>query len=135
MKKYTQKEFDKLPIVDGRRQCPMGNYTQIDRFGERCSFGDGCSFGGECSFGEWCSFEKLLFKNNDTVYFVRVNNIGSRNDGCMIFNAKDGQYIRCGCWFGSVDKFLKVVKENHGGTAYEKQYQLAVELAKARFGE
>jgi hypothetical protein len=33
MKKYTQEEFDALPLVDGVRQCPTGDYTQIMNFG------------------------------------------------------------------------------------------------------
>ena len=70
MKKYTQEEFDELPIVDNFKQCPTGDYTSIEyfgescsfgescRFGELCSFGKSCSFGKACSFGEWCSFGK-----------------------------------------------------------------------------
>jgi hypothetical protein len=62
MKKYTQAEFDALPIVGGARQCPTGDYTGINdfgeecRFGEQCRFGEECSFGARCSFGVWCSF-------------------------------------------------------------------------------
>jgi len=63
MKKFTQKQFDKLPLdAWGRKQCPLGDYTAIKSFGEwcifggRCSFGEGCIFGGRCSFGEWCIF-------------------------------------------------------------------------------
>ena len=42
MKKMTQEEFDRLPLVGGMRQCP-GNidYSAITFF-ERCSFGEGC---------------------------------------------------------------------------------------------
>jgi len=40
MKRYTQKEFDALPVVDGHKECPTGDYTQIKNFGERCSFLD-----------------------------------------------------------------------------------------------
>ena len=80
LKIYTQEEFDALPIVNGRRQCPTGDYSRIAkfpndcdfasrcsfgvgcsfgegcRFGERCSFGEGCRFGEWCGFGEWCRF-------------------------------------------------------------------------------
>jgi len=40
MKRYTQEEFDALPIVDGIRQCQPGDYSTVCNFGERCSFGD-----------------------------------------------------------------------------------------------
>ena len=52
MKVYTQEEFDVLPVVDGYKQCPTGDYTQISHFGEGCSFGERCSFGRWCSFGQ-----------------------------------------------------------------------------------
>ena len=51
MKKYTQAEFDALPVIDGRKQCPTGDYSDIRSFGEWCSFGE------RCSFDEWCKCE------------------------------------------------------------------------------
>lgn len=63
MRKITRDEFDALPVVGGRRQCPgETDYAEIDvfgagySFGEGCFFGIGCSFGKRCSFGGWCSF-------------------------------------------------------------------------------
>ena len=62
MKKYTQADFDAFEVIDGIKQCPSGDYSDIRVFGEGCSFseccyfGDWCSFGRDCSFGEWCSF-------------------------------------------------------------------------------
>ena len=67
--------------------------------------------------------------------FIRINNIGSRMDGCIIFNLKDGIFIRSGCWFGTVEDFIEKVRETHKGNKYEKQYLLAVKLAKLTFGE
>ena len=66
--KYTQEEFDALPVIGGWKICPSGDYTLIavfpmkssfgDRciFGDRCSFGDRCIFGDRCGFGGWCTF-------------------------------------------------------------------------------
>lgn len=51
MKKYTQQEYDAMPIVDGLRQCPTGDYSQCEKF-DRASFGKGASFGARTSFGE-----------------------------------------------------------------------------------
>lgn len=42
--RFTKEEFDALPVVNGRRQCPTGDYSAIKTFPERCSFaGDGAS--------------------------------------------------------------------------------------------
>lgn len=77
VKKYTQADFENFEVIDGRLQCPTGDYTDIQKFpadcdfglgcgfGERCSFskccrfGEHCRFGERCSFGEFCSFSKF----------------------------------------------------------------------------
>jgi hypothetical protein len=58
MKKYTQADFDAFEVIDGIKQCPSGDYSDIRVFGKRCSFGRGCSFGEWCSFGRGCSFDE-----------------------------------------------------------------------------
>jgi hypothetical protein len=121
MKQFTQEEFNNFEIIDGRRQCPTGDYSLIKSFGE-------C-----CSFGERCSFESLKFDKIKQPYFIRINNIGSRCDGCCIYNSDSGIYVRSGCYFGSEAYFLQRVKETHKGNQFERQYILAVELAKATF--
>lgn len=63
MKKYTQADFDAFEVIDGIKQCPSGDYSDIRVFGKKCSFGRGCSFGEECSFGRGCSFgEECYFR-------------------------------------------------------------------------
>ena len=113
MKIYTQQEFDALPIVDGVKECPTGDYSQIIRFGERCSFEEG--------------------HEANELPFVRINNIGSRTDGCYIYNFKKGIYVRSGCFFGTEQEFTQAVDTKHARTKYQRQYQLALELAKAAF--
>ena len=56
MKKYTQADFDAFEVIDGIKQCPSGDYSDIQVFSEDCSFGAWCSFGEDCSFDDWCSF-------------------------------------------------------------------------------
>jgi len=59
MKKYTQEEYNELPIVDNFKQCPTGDYTSVEYFGEACSFGKLCSFGKACRFDKACRFGEL----------------------------------------------------------------------------
>ena len=62
-----------------------------------------------------------------------IGAIGSRDDTTTFFRTKDKQiFVKCGCFRGSIDDFVKAVKETHGGTKHEKTYLLAVELAKAQ---
>lgn len=42
MKKYTQAEFDNFEIIDGIKQCPSGDYSEIKKFAEWCSFAEWC---------------------------------------------------------------------------------------------
>ena len=58
MKKYTQADFDAFEVIDGIKQCPSGDYSDIQVFSDRCSFGEDCSFGEECSFRNLCSFRQ-----------------------------------------------------------------------------
>lgn len=46
MRRYTQEEFDWFPVDEyGRKQCPAGDYTLINRFTVRSLFGGDCLFG------------------------------------------------------------------------------------------
>lgn len=44
MKKYTQADFDAFEVIDGIKQCPSGDYSDIQIFGAWCSFGEGVLF-------------------------------------------------------------------------------------------
>jgi hypothetical protein len=62
-----------------------------------------------------------------------VSNIG----GCMgtvtAFRMKDGTVgITRGCFFGSLDEFIKAIKETHGDSDIGKEYMALVEFIKLR---
>ena len=100
MKKYTQADFNAFEVIDGIKQCPSGDYSDIQIFGEWCSFGaccsfgKGCSFGRCCSFGEWCSF-------GERCSFGRCCSFGE----CCYFG-KGCSFGRC-CSFGERCSFGK----------------------------
>ena len=131
-------------------QCSFGEWCSFGEgccFGERCRFGEGCSFGegccfGErcsfgkcCSFGEWCSFgESCSFENiqEDIDRFVKIDRIGSRNGCTYFFKTLSNIYVRCGCFFGTIDEFEQKVKETHEhNEQYLKEYLEAIKYAKA----
>ena len=64
MKIITQKEFENFEVVDGMKQCPTGDYSNITSFAvgccfaKRCYFAEGCYFAQRCSFAEGCRFEQ-----------------------------------------------------------------------------
>ena len=124
MKKYTQADFDAFEVIDGIKQCPSGDYSDIQIFGEWCSFGaccsfgKGCSFGRACSFGEWCSFEDKGEYIGDYPFLAFVG-FGSRiGSKVYFFNLQDGIYVRCGCWLSDIAGFRERVKAENADAMY-----------------
>ena len=136
MKKYTQADFDAFEVIDGIKQCPSGDYSDIQVFSDRCSFGEDCSFGEECSFGKWCSFSKQCSFGEDCSFgeecsfegkgeyigdypFLAFVGFGSRiGSKVYFFNLQDGIYVRCGCWLSNIAGFRERVKEKNADAMY-----------------
>ena len=136
MKKYTQADFDAFEVIDGIKQCPSGDYSDVQIFGERCSFGEQCSFGKCCSFGEWCSFGKWCSFREDCFFgeecsfegkgeyigdypFLAFVGFGSRiGSKVYFFNLQDGIYVRCGCWLSDIARFRERVKAKNTDAMY-----------------
>lgn len=136
MEEYTQADFDAFEVIDGIKQCPSGDYSDIQIFGEWCSFGkwcsfgEDCSFGEECSFGKWCSFsdkcsfgEECSFEGKGEYIgdypFLAFVGFGSRiGSKVYFFNLQDGIYVRCGCWLSNIAGFRERVKEKNADAMY-----------------
>ena len=112
MKKYTQADFDAFEVIDRIKQCPSGDYSDIQVFSDRCSFGEDCSFGEECSFegkGEYIGDYPFL------AFVGFGSRIGSK---VYFFNLQDGIYVRCGCWLSNIAGFRERVKEKNADAMY-----------------
>ena len=130
MKKYTQADFDAFEVIDGIKQCPSGDYSDIQVFSDRCSFGEDCSFGEECSFGKWCSFGEDCFFGEECSFegkgeyigdypFLAFVGFGSRiGSKVYFFNLQDGIYVRCGCWLSDIARFRERVKAKNTDAMY-----------------
>lgn len=131
MKKYTQAEFDALPVTDGRKQCPTGDYSDICSFGERCSFGKGCSFGECCSFGERCKCEFGEF-----YHMCACGGFGSCDRTTYFFGLMDdGIGVRCGCFAGTIEQWEAKVRETHGDSGIAKAYLGLIEPVQLMMAE
>ena len=76
----------------------------------------------------WVSGNAEVF---NTRHFFVQGPIGSRDGYVTFYRTKDDTVeVRCGCFSGSLQKFVDRVEETHGGSRYEKEYKLAAELAK-----
>ena len=116
MKKYTQEEFDSFELDGyGAKQCPSGNYVNVNTKGERCSFGKGCSFGERCSFGKGCSFGEgckymaFIFTTVFCLYGVFDYSL------IVYLNKESGKYIiSAGCMnFESLTEAVKETKKQN----------------------
>jgi hypothetical protein len=132
MKKYTQEEFDNFTISKyDYKICPSGNYVEIKNFGPYISFGEHSDFGAYSIFGPDCNFENGRVINGK--YFA-CDRIGSEKRKTYFFKGDNGYFVRAGCFFGTFDEFIERVHQVHATTKYEKEYELAVELAKVVLG-
>ena len=134
MKKVTQEMFDTFIVICGIKQCPTGDYSKIKSFGESCSFWESCRFGESCSFVESCSFENGHVTATNLQPFYKFSGFSSREmSETYIFNCVDGVFVRCGCFFGSVDDFKnRVIKEKGEDNGYLKIVDLYVNEIKKR---
>lgn len=126
MKKYTQEDFDRFPVDErGRKQCPSGDYTLIQKFPECCSFGE------RCSFGEWCKCEFGEFKEIYT-----AGGFGSVGRTTYFFHMADGGIcVRCGCFSGDIDEWEHRVKKTHGNGILAESYLLIGKAVRAICGK
>lgn len=81
--------------------------------------------------GDACVRDNAWVHNNAS--WLTVGPIGSRDDFTTFVATADGEiHVSCGCFSGDIDEFEKVVEETHAGTKHEKDYKLAIALAKSR---
>jgi len=124
MKIYTIEDFKKFERDEyGRIICPTGDYTQIKSFGEWCSFGKGCNLNNNLKFENITEQVLDIFK---------IDRIGSRKGCTYFFQTATQIYVRCGCFFGTINEFKKAVKKTHeNNPQYLKEYLGAIKYIKS----
>ncbi len=82
--------------------------------------------GGANLGGEWGKLESV----SDILI---VGPIGSRNGYTTIYHTDKGIFVMCGCFRGTLDKFVKKVEDTHGDNKHARDYKALVEFAKVKF--
>ena len=106
--------------------CVYGNARVC---GNACVCGDARVCDNACVYGNArvCDNAKI----NKISDVLCISPIGSRNDTTTFFKTKDGNIcVKCGCFSGTIDRFLEAVSETHKDNKHAKAYRLACELAK-----
>ena len=139
---------------DDFKRLPGGDYSEVDFRGEgRYIFGDGSiigdfkdlgnwtKIGNGSTIGKWATIGEFFIYGKNTTFeggavkngrYVKVGQIGRENREAYFFIDENGKFfVRAGCWFGDMERFIEHVKCEHGGTLFEKQYLAACEYARA----
>lgn len=117
------------------KSCRFGescSFEEYCSFGEMCRFGESCSFGEMCSFGEQCRFgQECIIENNvHLLKFLKFEGFG-REKRCTYFflDTDKNIFVRCGCFFGNLEKFKEEVKKTHGDKKFGVGYLKVADLA------
>ena len=62
-----------------------------------------------------------------------VGPLGSRSAYTQVYRTDKGLFVKCGCFFGSIDDFANKVKETHGDNEHSKAYTRLIAYAKEHF--
>ena len=62
-----------------------------------------------------------------------IGPIGSRAGYTHIYRTDKGVYVKCGCFFGSVDEFASKVTYTHGDNKYASQYRKVIDFVNKYF--
>ena len=65
--------------------------------------------------------------------FFQVGPIGQDDRILMAFSTEKGIYLKTGCFFGTVDEFLKNLQEKHGNNDHAHEYKSALVLIAKHF--
>ena len=96
---------------------------------------DGAYLGGAYLGGAYLGGANLdgAGKINSVDDILIVGPLGSRSAYTHIYRTDQGVYVKCGCFFGTIDEFAEKVKKTHAGNKYERDYNALIEYAKVRF--
>ena len=82
-------------------------------------------------YGVYLTDEAYVKNNEDFCFFY---GFGSENRSTTFFKTKNKEiFVVCGCFEGTLEKFVEQVKETHGDNKFAKEYLLMVELVKVKF--
>ena len=126
--------------------CVFGNARVYE---DACVYGNAHVFDNACVCGNARVYEDAYVYGNAHVFdnacvcgnakinkisdVLCISPIGSRNGVTTFFKTKNNNIgVKCGCFTGTIDRFLEAVSETHKDNKHAKAYRLACELAKVQ---
>ena len=110
-------------------ECNLSQYGNAWVCGDAKVCGNAKVYGNAKVCGDtWVCGNAKVYK---TSHYLVIGPIGSRDDFTTFCRDESNQIaVKCGCFNGTIDDFVKKVNETHGDSKYAKVYLKAVELAK-----
>ena len=62
-----------------------------------------------------------------------IGTIGSRKSYTTCYKTDKGIFVKCGCFNGTSDEFVSMVKQKHNGNIHERDYLAMIEFVKVKF--
>lgn len=106
-------------------------------YNNACVFGNARVYEDACVYGNAHVFDNACVCGNAKINKISdvlcISPIGSRNGVTTFFKTKNNNIgVKCGCFTGTIDRFLEAVSETHKDNKHAKAYRLACELAKVQ---
>ena len=101
-------------------------FGNVEVFGEADVCGNVDLYGEACVHGD-----AAISKDED---YAEIQGFGSSYRSTTFFRCKDGLvYVRCGCFYGDLDKFRAKVKETHKDSKMAREYLMIADLMELHF--
>ena len=107
-------------------------YGNARVYGNAWVYGDARVYGDAQVYGDARVCGKMtICSNND---FSLVSNFGSENRTTIFaFNNEKQLVVKCGCFYGTIERFREKVKETHKDSYLAKEYLMIADLMEMRF--
>ncbi len=113
-------------------------YGDAEVYGNARVCGDAEVYGNARVYGDAWVYGNARVSGDAEVYgnadYAYAHGFGSVNRTTTFFRLKDGGVgVRCGCFYGTLDKFREKVRETHGEGKLAQEYLMLADLMEMRF--
>lgn len=124
-----------MKIISQFGNCWIYDYAEVSGYAsvEDDAIVKGCSRVLGYSKVNWKSVVQDYALVQSTKDYLYIRGIGSKNRATTAYKTKDNIMIVCGCFIGTLNEFKSRVHETHGGTDYEKEYNVLIDIIKIHF--
>ena len=141
------KVYDSARVVDCARVCGYAMVHGNARINDRALVFDSASVYGNAYvsdnamvYGRVDVYGSAYIRHNAEIKTANdilwITGVGSRYATTTVCRDKDGGIVvKCGCFFGTLEKFVAKVEKTHGNNRFGREYKAFIEMVKIHFGK